>query len=60
MPAQTIEKIPGEKYPFPLRDVPGEVMIEIERAAEEEGTSAQAVARSVLRIWAKRRKARHE
>lgn len=61
MPAHTIEKIPGEKYPFPIQDVPGEVMIEIERAAKEDGMSAQAVARSVLRTWAKRReKSRHE
>jgi hypothetical protein len=56
MPAHTIEKIPGEKYPFPLRDVPGEVMIEVEKAAEEAGKSANAQALAILRTWAKRRR----
>ncbi len=55
MPAVPIAKIAGEKYPFPLRDVPGEVMQEIERAAGEVGISANAQALAILRAWAKRR-----
>lgn len=58
MPAHAIAKIPGEKYPFPLRDVPGEVMQAIESAAQEAGMSANAQALAILRGWAKRRPGR--
>jgi len=54
MPAVRVEKIAGAKYPFPLRDVPGEVMQEIERAAADAGMSANAQALAILRAWAKR------
>lgn len=54
MSAVPVEKVPGEKYHFPLRGVPGEVMQTIETAAREAGVSANAQVLAILRAWAKR------